>query len=80
MTRRSRRPWQGSDEQEQHLAEVERVFAEISRQEELSWVVVQKARLLGIPDTVIVERASRHHRLSRSKLGRKLGSRPDPGE
>lgn len=56
------------------------MFAEISRQEELSWAVVQKARLLGIPDTVIVERASRHHRLSRSKLGRKLGSRPDPGE
>lgn len=65
--------WRGSDEQEQVLAAVAKEFEESRRHEEAGWVLAQKARELGIPDTVICQRGD----ISRTTLQRKLGHRPD---
>jgi hypothetical protein len=67
--------WRGSEEQEAVLASLARKFEAARRSEEDGWVDVQKARELGIPDTVICQRGD----ISRTTLQRKLGHRPDLG-
>jgi hypothetical protein len=65
--------WRGTDEQEQVLDNIARGFEESRQREEAAWVDVQKARELGIPDTVICQRGD----ISRTTLQRRLGHRPD---
>jgi hypothetical protein len=55
------------------LADLARGFEESRRREESAWTDVQKARELGIPDTVICQRGD----ISRTTLQRRLGHRPD---
>ena len=73
-----RRRWQGSEEQEQVLTGLARRAEESRQVEDSVWADAQKARDLGIPDTVICQRAD----LSRTTLQRKLGTRArtEPGE
>jgi hypothetical protein len=73
-----RRRWQGSEEQEQVLMGLARRAEESRQVEDSVWADAQKARDLGIPDTVICQRAD----LSRTTLQRKLGTRArtEPGE
>lgn len=65
--------WRGSDEQEEALVAIAREFEKSRRHEEAGWLAAQKARELGIPDTVICQRGD----ISRTTLQRKLGHRPD---
>ena len=64
--------WRGSDEQEAALADLAREFEKSRRHEEAGWSIAEKARKLGIPDTVICQRGD----ISRTTLQRKLGYRP----
>lgn len=66
--------WQGSDLQEQLLAEIVEEVRQARRQEEQAWAKMQSGREAGIPDTVLCSRAE----VSRATLNRKLGARP-PG-
>jgi hypothetical protein len=64
--------WRGSDEQEAVLASAAGEFEKARQHEEGGWVFVRQARELGIPDTVICQRAD----ISRTTLQRRLGHRP----
>jgi hypothetical protein len=68
--------WTGTDEQEQVLAEAVQEFQAARDHEQGGWSKAQQARALGVPDTVICQRAD----ISRATLQRKLGHRPDAGE
>lgn len=64
--------WRGSDEQEAVLASIAAQIEDLRRREDAVWEDVQKARELGIPDTVICQRGD----ISRTTLQRRLGHRP----
>lgn len=68
-----RRRWQGSDEQERLLASIGKQFDDLRRREDAAWDHVQRAREIGIPDTVICQRGD----ISRTTLQRRLGPRPE---
>lgn len=76
----ARRRWRGSEEQDAVLARLAATFEESRRLaerahalEEEGWADAQKARELGIPDTVICQRGD----ISRSTLQRRLGYRAE---
>jgi hypothetical protein len=79
----ARRRWRGSEEQDAVLTRVASKFAD-SRDlaekahalEEEGWADAQKARELGIPDTVICQRGD----ISRTTLQRRLGYRAEADE
>jgi hypothetical protein len=75
VPRMVRRRWRGSDEQERLLAGIGKQFDDLHRREDKVWANVQRARELGIPDTVICQRSE----ISRATLQRRLGHRPDLG-
>jgi hypothetical protein len=79
----ARRRWRGSEEQDAVLTRLAGKFAD-SRDlaekahalEEEGWADVQKARDMGIPDTVICQRGD----ISRTTLQRRLGYRAEADE
>lgn len=79
----ARRRWQGSEDQEYVLSRLAsrfgqaRILAERAHAaEEEGWEQVQRARELGIPDTVICQRGD----ISRTTLQRRLGYRAEADE
>ncbi|GAA2696609.1 hypothetical protein [Actinoplanes palleronii] len=68
--------WRGDDAQESALAAIAAKFEESRKAEDAGWAAVRQARELGVPDTVICQRAD----ISRTTLQRKLGHRPDADE
>lgn len=60
-------------EQEQMLQQVKSHFSEARRRRASAWDGVTVGRELGIPDTVICQRAD----ISRTTLQRRLGHRPE---